>query len=206
MVFGIVLGEKVFVGKLSNTSKKRLDLGIKLLKGKFVEKLILSGGVRERKGYEKLIGNYFSFAEIMKKYVIEKGVQDSQIILEDLSEDTVGQLIFLKEGILKPMKINQGIIITSDYHLIRIRKEVKKIFEKDYSFSYKLVKSNIFSKISEKKKEEKRIAVFYRDFGGVNFSNVSEVFGILFNKHPFYNQNPNFYKRELSNMIIKNSK
>jgi uncharacterized SAM-binding protein YcdF (DUF218 family) len=200
-MIGIVLAESAERGKLTRESKERIELGADLLRKRGVNKLILSGGVRKRKGFEEFIGNYHSFAEIMKEYAMKIGVTEDRIILEDLSEDTIGQLIFVKEGILKPRKIKTVTIISHDYHIPRIREFSRKIFDESYNLYFSPV-------ITENKTEHKigRLDIFNQTFKGVDFSDREEVLNALLTKHQFYSQHPGFYRKELKKMISVNSK
>ena len=204
MNFGIVLVEEILNGELSTNSKNRLNMGIKILKKGVVDKLILSGGVRKRPGYQKFIGSSESAAEIMKIYVLERGVRKNQIILEDLCEDTAGQLIFLKQGILDPRKIRKAVIITNDYHAPKVKKEIDHIFGSKYSFSHLSVKSKLSLRIKKKFAEKNSLKEFYRTFNGINFLSDGSVLKSLLDNHPFYNHNKKFYKKELDKMILKN--
>jgi len=204
MMPGIVLGEDVRVGILSENSKKRLDLGIKLLKKGSINCLILSGGVRKRPGYKKFIGKNYSLAEIMKNYALKKNVESNKIILEDLSEETVGQLIFLKQGILDPRNINEAKIITSQYHKFRVKKEIEAIFGKRYKFSYSVTENNISQEIESA--QLRSLNLFFKTFKDVNFSKDYEVLKVLLNKHPIYNHDSKFYLKELNKMITFNQK
>ena len=201
---GIVLAESAYGGVLTKISRKRLNKGIKLIKNGIVDKLILSGGVRRRNGCKKFIGNNFSLAEIMKKYALSKGVKKSQIILEDLSEDTVGQLIILKQGILDPAHIDKAVIIVNDDDFFRVKREISHIFGKDYLFSYNLINSNILKKGRLKKERIKSLSAFYDTFKGVDFSNDQNVLKTLLEKHFYYNHDFEFYKQGLDKMILEN--
>jgi len=201
---GIVLAEEVKNGELSETSKQRLDLGIKLIKGNEIDFLILSGGVRKRNEYKKFIGNNNSLAEIMKNYVILRGVKNSEIILEDLSEETVGQLIFLKQGILDPRNIKVGKIITSAYHAFRVGKEVESIFGNNYHFLYSLIDG--FNSKEVDSAQLTGLNKFFETFEGVDFSKDEVVLDTLLNKHAIYTPSSSFYRTELKKMQELNKK
>ena len=200
MIPGIVLVEEAINGILSDISKQRIDTGINLIKKNIVDFLILSGGVRKRKGHKYFIGNYFSLAEIMKKYAISKGLKKSKIILEDLSEDTVGQLIFIKQGVLDPRGIKNAIIISHDYHIQKIIIEKDFIFDKNYSISFLQIPTTI------KKNNLKSIQMFHKTFNNIDFGDDLKVLNALLKNHNMYNQDPKFYIQEFKKMKEKNSK
>jgi len=192
---GIVLADETFKGKLKEACRLRVDAGINLLEKSLIDVLILSGGVRKRPGYKKFIGNYESTAKIMEEYALNKNVSKEKIILENLSEDTVGQFIFLRYGIFEQKKINSGIIITHENHSPKIFEITKKVLGKNYNFDYFLISS---------KNKKENIKSFKKTFKGVNFNSKEEVLETLFTKHPFYNHSPIFYRQELNKMITKN--
>ena len=201
MIPGIILAEKAENGILSFNSKKRLDVGISFLKKGIVDTLILSGGVRKREGFKKIIGNSDSLAKIMKNYALKSGILGEKIILEDLSEDTVGQIIFLKYGILDPRGITSGIIITNDLHAPRVFEVAEAVLGKNHKFSFYFIES------SEHERNNKLYGDdFRRTFENVDFNSKENVLERLFNHHLFYNHNPLFFKKELDKMILENKK
>ncbi len=200
MNFGIVLSNEAQAGFLSQYSKERIEAGSKLLNTRLVDSLILSGGIRRRKGFREKIGDNKSFAKIMEDYALRLGVEKRQMRLEDLSEDTVGQLIFLKQ--IYGKNINGAIIITHDWHAQRTMIETQEIFGKDYHFSYFILPSKILKESIEANKNS--LDAFYKTFNGVDFSNKALVLDTLLLKHPLYNHDQKFYREELKKMIPPN--
>lgn len=199
MNLGIVLAESAENGILTNETRERINVGIKFLENHFCDQIILSGGIKKRQDHRNIIGNYPSLAYIMEGYCLEKGVLKEKIILEDLSEDTVGQLIFLKQGILIPRGIKGGVMITHDWHLPRVMEE-SKIILGGYNFNYFGITSN------KEIPTETSLKKFYKIFQKIDFSNNPQVLDTLLGKHHFYNHSPKFYRAELKKMIEKNSK
>lgn len=101
----IVLGHKLTKKGLSKTGKERLDKAAEL--HKIAKKIVVSG----------------KEAEAMKKYLAGKGIKE--IILEKKSKDTWSNAINTRE-LVNEKKWKSVIVITSDYHMER----VKKIFSK----------------------------------------------------------------------------
>ena len=105
---GLVNGERP-----SRTLAKRLDKTISVYK-EHKEKpyIIVSGG----KGNNEKI----SEAEAMKRYIVEKGIEENKIILEDNSKNTYENLKYSKEKINKIYKENDKYkiaVISSDFHI-----------------------------------------------------------------------------------------
>ena len=107
----IVLGAKVNKDGVSKTLKLRLDKAIEYYnKNKYIN-IIVSGG----KGEDEPI----SEALAMKNYLVENGVNEKNIILEDKATTTLENIIFSKE-IMDGMNLeNRVLIVTSDFHLFR---------------------------------------------------------------------------------------
>jgi vancomycin permeability regulator SanA len=89
IVLGHMLGEN---GSLSQQTKERTDLGINKYKKGICNKVLFSGN------YEKLYG--IGIAEAMKEYALETGIQNEDVLIENFSLETVGQILFSKLGVL----------------------------------------------------------------------------------------------------------
>lgn len=107
----IVLGAKVNDDGVSKTLKLRLDKAIEYYnKHKYVN-IIVSGG----KGKDEPV----SEALAMKNYLVENGINENNVILEDKATTTLENIIFSKEIISNMNLGNRVLIVTSDYHLFR---------------------------------------------------------------------------------------
>ncbi|WP_214810783.1 YdcF family protein [Exiguobacterium sp. s127] len=78
---------------------------------------ILSGGQGQ--------GEEISEAEAMRRGMIDEGISEKRLVLEDKSTSTTENLRFSKS--LLPKGENQVSIVTSDFHLYRARTEAKKV-------------------------------------------------------------------------------
>lgn len=108
--YAIVLGAGLIGDQISERLQIRLDTAYLTLKDNEVP-IIVSGG----KGGGELI----SEAEAMKRYLVEKGIPESRIILEDQSTSTYENLKFSKA--LMSEGNDHIMIITSDYHMYRAK-------------------------------------------------------------------------------------
>lgn len=109
----IILGAGLVEGiRPSRTLSKRLNKAIELFNLNANAIIIVSGG----KGTNEKI----SEAEAMRRYLIENGIPEQNIILEDKSTNTYENLIFSKEKIKNIEKINPKIaVVSSDFHIYR---------------------------------------------------------------------------------------
>lgn len=126
----IVLGAGIKGERPSLTLMQRLDKTIEYVNNQEKEpKIIVSGGQGR--------GEDISEAQAMKKYLVDKGIKEELIIMEDKSTSTSENLIFSKEILEK--YANKGIenikikIITSDFHAFRSNMIAKKLGYKDIS-------------------------------------------------------------------------
>ena len=112
MVTYVILGYKLKKnGKIHPILKKRLDFFLK--KYKKGDTVILSGGNNNKKIHSE--------AYIMSKYIKENiDIEKQNIILENRSNDTI-QNIFYTFNILKKRNIKKIYIITSIWHLKRVK-------------------------------------------------------------------------------------
>ena len=111
----ICLGYKIFNNQLNDTLRYRLNLLINIAKLYPASRIILCGGLSE--------SNTITEAELMKEYLIEKGIKKERIILEDKSATTAENIdnarIFINPG-------ESILLISSSYHCLRARLLCKK--------------------------------------------------------------------------------
>lgn len=106
--------------RVSPLLAKRIDKGIEAFKrfnGK--AKIIVSGG----KGADEKI----SEAEAMKRYLLEKNIDEKNIICEDKSTTTLENLKYSKKIMDNEKKNYKCIFVTNNYHVFRTGLFAKKI-------------------------------------------------------------------------------
>ena len=106
----IILGCQVYGSEPSPFLKWRCDEGLRLYKDGIVSKIIVSGG----KGQ----GENISEAQAMKVYLVSKGMDESDIIIEDKSASTAANLINSNK-IMKQYNLKTAVIVSNKYHLKR---------------------------------------------------------------------------------------
>ncbi len=120
--FVIVLGAKVNGEKPSKTLIKRLDKTLEYLEKNEECLIIVSGG----QGKDEDI----SEAEAMKRYLVDKGIEDNRIIKEDKSTSTNENLDFSKTIIDSLEKGENIAIVSNNFHIFRAEKlAIKKEFD-----------------------------------------------------------------------------
>jgi uncharacterized SAM-binding protein YcdF (DUF218 family) len=105
----IVLGAKVNGTVPSLALDRRIDTAAEYLKDNPDTVVIASGG--------KGRGEDISEAECIKRELIDQGISESRIMLEDQSTDTSENVRFSKK--LIPADSSNGVIVTNTFHLYR---------------------------------------------------------------------------------------
>lgn len=105
---GVILGMSMWGDEPSPGLKERLDYGLKLYQSGAFSHFVVSGGL-DQPDYK------YTEAEGMKRYLVEKGVPENVIALEDKSTSTYENLLFSKP-VLQQKGWSTAVIITHDFH------------------------------------------------------------------------------------------
>lgn len=156
-MFIVVLGGGISLkGQLPSHVYPRLEEAFRLYQKLKDAKVVLSGKFSFL--YHQL-GKYPSIteAEKMARYLIKKGVPKKDILLEKKSMDTISNAYYLKKDFFLPKKEKKAIIITSKFHLERVKYIFKKIFGNNYKLKFIGVEEKLASdkkrKISLRQKQ-----------------------------------------------------
>ena len=106
----IILGAATSGEKVSPVYRERINHGIWLFENGYVDYLILTGSVGK--------GNKKSDAYVAKQYVIEKGVPEQVILIEEKSKITEENLEYAKE-IMDEFSMDTAIIVSDPLHMKR---------------------------------------------------------------------------------------
>lgn len=110
--YAIVLGAKVKKGNIPSLALQyRLEAALVYAKEYTHVKLVLSGGQGPDEDIEEAI--------VMRDFLLENGIDENRLIIEDKATSTYENLLFSQE--ILPSNINSVTIITSDYHLQRAK-------------------------------------------------------------------------------------
>lgn len=113
----IVLGAQVRGNKPSLTLDKRIETAANYLLENSNSIVICSGGQGE--------GELITEALAIKKGLLERGIEENRILLEEKSTNTVENLKFCKEMIHDPNA--KVVVVTSDFHVYRAKKIAEHI-------------------------------------------------------------------------------
>ncbi len=174
---GIVLSHDYDeTGNMSDENIKRIEEGLRLYSAGKFKKLVMSGGFLH--GYD------FSIASKMAAHAASKGFSQ-EILLEDLSLDTVGQLVFLKEGIIDPQKIKSFVLITHYWHSAKTEFMANSFFDESYNFELVPLEPTRYK--SKRREDFAKLPLFIKSFPAEEIKKSMSLAKLLMQKHPFYN-------------------
>lgn len=111
----IILGAQVRGTKITRALRKRLDTAYLYLSNNRATTAIVSGGKGDREAITE--------AEAMSKYLIDKGIEPSQIIKEDRSRNTFENILYSKPLLRGNSTVA---IVTNGFHMFRALSLAKK--------------------------------------------------------------------------------
>lgn len=112
----IILGARVKGTVPSLALQARIDSAATYLKANSQTIAIASGG--------KGPGEDITEAEAIKRELVEQGIEESRILLEDKSTDTYENIGFSKKMI--PENAKKGLVVTNDFHIFRAKMIAEK--------------------------------------------------------------------------------
>ena len=110
----IVLGSGVKNGRPNITLQMRLDASIEYYKQNSDVYIVVAGGLARQKDTTEAL--------VMKNYLVENGIPEDIIIMEDKSQSTLENYRFSKEILEnKNIKHDSIVFITNDFHIYRAK-------------------------------------------------------------------------------------
>ncbi len=140
-------------GNLPEIAKGRVEKGFSISKKNKRANILLCGKYSFLYPKNKLPPR--TEAEAMKEYLLKLGAPKEKVYLEKKSKDTVGNAYYSKKLYFIPKGEKRAFIVTSEFHLERVKFIFKKIFGKKYQLKFFPVTSPIEDR-GKKKKIKKR--------------------------------------------------
>jgi uncharacterized SAM-binding protein YcdF (DUF218 family) len=134
----VILGCRVRGTRPSTFLETRLEEGLRLYREGYGKYIIVSGGQGP--------GEDISEAEAMRKYLLERGVDDADILVEDKSTTTMENLSYSKKK-MDARGLKNAIIVSNKYHLKRASMMADRA-QIDASYSGVFVKKYWLNEIS----------------------------------------------------------
>lgn len=107
----VVLGCQIYDDRPSLMLEARLNIALEILENNPKTECVVCGGMGKDEQYTE--------AEVMKKYLVNQGIMEDRIYLEDQSVNTIQNIEYAKQVINANHLSREVIIVTSDYHSYR---------------------------------------------------------------------------------------
>lgn len=196
----LVLGHELNLdGSLSEQTRERTELGERLFYEEGIKNLIMSGGHGD-------LGECYgiSLARQMKNHAVSTGIDGKKIFEEDVSFESVGQLLFSKIGLIDQRKWKNVLIVSHDYHIPRIRRIAQIVFDDGYNIGFAEVKSGIKLDQVTMKRERMSEQAIIRTFENVPLGDNHRLLERLLEKHQAYIQICREIRIRLDSLIEQN--
>jgi uncharacterized SAM-binding protein YcdF (DUF218 family) len=170
--------------QLLTEAKERLNKAIEIFH-KYHAKLIIVSG---KYSYKFKGSPNTTEAELMKYYLIEKGIPHHQIIKEEYSKDTFGNAYFTRQYIIDPKRIKEFAVVTSDYHIPKSAFLFRKVYGPDYRIHFISVKSShTKGKLQKLKIREEMVKTILNKYlRKIKVGDLKALRKFLYTKHPIY--------------------
>jgi len=159
--------------------KKRVNVAIQEYLNGNTNYLIMSGGFSQK---EKPITQ----AEAMKVYAISQGIKKEEIILEEESLETVAQAAFTKKRIIVPNNWKNITVVSSNYHLPRVKGIFDFVYGDNFKINYFEADSELDNDIPTLTNEVKSLMTFISTFRGIERGDTENILTRLYESHPIY--------------------
>lgn len=106
----VVLGAATYFGNVSNVYRARLDHSVELYNDGYVSKIIATGGMG--------IGNETSDAYAAKQYLIDQGIPENDILIEEKSTVTQENVVNAK-AVMEENGLKTALIVSDPLHMRR---------------------------------------------------------------------------------------
>ena len=123
--------------------KTRLERIAKLYKKNVASKIIVSGKYSISFTINKVIPP-ITEAEAMKQFLIKQGINEEDILKEEESQDTIGNVYFTKIRHLQPNNFQNILLVCADFHLKRVKFLANKILAGQFNIDYQTTLSESF--------------------------------------------------------------
>lgn len=148
----VVLGAAVWSNnKPSPTLASRLDKAVKLYRKGIVDKIQLTGSNAPGE---------LSEAEVALNYVLKKGVDASDILIEKNTTSTTEQIRFIKQDLMTRNDFSNIYIVSDEYHLVRVQ-EISSFYDLDVNIVASELKLSFDSRFYYRMRECIALVIFW---------------------------------------------
>ncbi len=180
-------------GTLKEDVRIRVDSSVELYKirdrGLYGLTITMSGKEDSRDLHFPL-----THAEAMRRYAIQKGVPENDILKEEWSKDAVGQTFLSKKLIFLPRGWNKGIVVSSDYCMPRVEWIFKFIFGPEFDLVFRGADTRLdLGRVKLTAEEKGKMAYTKMFFKGIKPGNDKDIADVLLERHAIYNKEKELY-------------
>jgi vancomycin permeability regulator SanA len=148
----VVLGAAVWsYNKPSPTLASRIDKAAKLYKEGIVKKIQLTGSNAPGE---------LSEAEVALNYILKKGVDSSDILIEKITTSTTEQIKFIKQELITGNDFDNIYIVSDKYHLVRVQ-EISSFYDLNVNIVASELKLSFYNKLYYRMRECIALVVFW---------------------------------------------
>jgi uncharacterized SAM-binding protein YcdF (DUF218 family) len=186
-----------------NSTQSRIDKIVELYNTKLSSPIIFSSGgnymgVTTKTGWEEMIRliphSEFNFIKHIKKILITQGIKSKDIIMVNKGLETVGEIYFLSEYVIKPKRYKKIRVVTNAFHMARCLEIYNKVFGNKIQIipvrTYSKLDTNKKLNILVKKREKASLKIFREQFKEVKPGDSRAFEKTLYTKHNSYSQLP----------------
>jgi hypothetical protein len=176
-------------GKLPLWVTRRLDLAINIYQGEYI--ITLSAGTTHKPPVLDVNGFVIFESIAGANYLLKNGIPPGNILTEISSYDTIGNAYFARFMHTEILGLKNLLIITSEFHLVRVKSIFDWIFNLDNSFEYNLdflsvpdteIPEDILQSRLEKEQESLTKLLLLKQ----KITNLQDLHKWLFSKHKAY--------------------
>lgn len=188
-------------GTLSNLTVQRVKVWSQLLHEWKSKYLVMSG----KFGFTLNYTPPRTEAVLMKELAESLWVPSEQIILEEESLDTIGNVFYVKTKVFLEKKWKSAYVVTSDFHISRTEMLFHRIFWPWYLFEYVKAPSWFTPEYLDTlaAREKKIVSITNKWLSGIENGDHLAVENILFSVHPGYAEYPEMSKEDFIRMIYE---
>lgn len=189
-------------GEIGGVSKRRVELAVQLWKDGRAPRILLSGRYSvwcdDTHVYPKQ-----TEAEAMRVYALGLGVPADVLLKEGESKDTIGNIFFAKRDFLEKNDWKHVIIVTSDFHLARVKYLQDIVLGPSYDVEYALVPSDATpeDRVKREAQEAKTLEIFKLTIGDAIPGDTEDFERLLFTRHPGHAKDPEITFAKLKELL-----
>lgn len=188
----VLAGGQLKDGSVNDWVKKRLDLALKIKEENPDAKIYCTGGgTYHKEPVHNIYGHVIHESRSCSNYLIENGIDYKDIKREWGSYDTIANGYFSFTNFILPLKIDECVLITSEFHMERAREifsYLKNIFQHDINITYLNSENNMDQELLKIRLErEKKSVELFKNNIVQKINSINEFIEWFYVQHHAYN-------------------